>query len=47
MIHRDQPIQVTNAIRAAMYLVNPEKKISAYGLKPLHRCGLLVQVSLK
>lgn len=26
MIHRDQPIQVTNAIRAAMYLVNPEKE---------------------
>ena len=26
MIHRDQPIQFTNAIRAAMYLVNPEKE---------------------
>ena len=25
-IYRDQPQQVTNAIRAAMYLVNPEKE---------------------
>ncbi|WP_369030217.1 hypothetical protein ABLB96_16795 [Acinetobacter sp. XH1741] len=26
LIHLYQPIQVTNAIRAAMYLVNPEKE---------------------
>lgn len=26
MIHRDQPLQVSNAIRTAMYLANPDKK---------------------
>lgn len=26
MIHRDQPLQVNNAIRTAMYLANPDKK---------------------
>lgn len=37
MIHRDNPIEVNNAINAIAYLARPDKKDQYLRIKPCHR----------